>query len=434
MLVDVYPMQESTVVVQGTTVRFLYAIVAYVTLLSLATLSGSEGLKSIANIAAISIFAFMVLEWVFLPRVYLPPLGLGWCLSIYYIGLVGSEVSGFVATDFVDFIKILIVPTFVVFGAIAEAHRTSLLWNGRPIKCAFWILVLFPLLVFAFQIVTGASSLDDSSEMGIFINRNNAALYVITLMSLYMVLSGRPIANPIFFLAVGLGFGTLGVLVAVLFALVVSVGNWRTVGALALCLVLMAGAMQLPGITIMARLEPVIDSFEMLAAGSIDLHTVTYADLVRKLHTSDLSFIFRLKHWLNLWSLYSSGEPYQWLFGLGVGSSVRLSDIGLVPHNDYLRYLIECGPISLLGFVALLARVISVIGRRWEVVPTVVIAFYFFSENLINNFLAMMILFFCAGALAVRSQIQKKTEFASEFALQNGKLIYAGPMDLHEEG
>lgn len=387
------------------TAKFFFAIVGYVALLTAATVTESDAVKLLANMSAIGIFGLIFLEFLLMPsRLYLVG-GLRTSLVIYYLGMLGSAVFSLQAQDAIDFLKIFLFPMFALFGCTFELHRVNF-WRRKIIKICFGLLIFLPLLAFAFQIVMRGASLSEGAEIGIFVNRNNAALYAVTLMSLYIVLSGRSVSSALPFLLVGVMFGTLGVLVAVLLGLFIAVGNWRT--AKALLLGLIAGGLVIvvfPDMPIVQRLQPVFDSIRLLASGKIDLRTVTFGDLVAQLQTTDLSFIFRLKHWRELLDLYAEGSALQWAFGLGVGSSVRLSEIGLVPHNDYLRFFIECGWIALLGFASLLIALFAGIGRRWEAVPTIVVAIYFGSENLINNFLAMMIMFFCAGALATRMRL-----------------------------
>ena len=100
--------------------------------------------------------------------------------------------------------------------------------------------------------------------------------------------------------------------------------------------------------------------------------------------------------------MWSAADVYHWLFGFGVGSSVRVSDLRLVPHNDYLRLLFEFGIVTLAGFVAMLALVFARLRRRWETVPLLAVAIYLFSENLVTNYTAMAFFFFSAGVLAER--------------------------------
>lgn len=103
-----------------------------------------------------------------------------------------------------------------------------------------------------------------------------------------------------------------------------------------------------------------------------------------------------------MWDILVAGPWHQMLFGHGVGGSVRLSSIHLVPHNDYVRYLFECGVLTLAGFLLLLWLPLLRIGRRWELVPLLAVAIYFASENLINNYLAMAVFYFSVGATLYR--------------------------------
>lgn len=385
------------------TLVFFHATVAYVLLLSAAAATGSGALKLLANAAAIGSFVLVAVNWLFLPSSGVSSSRFALALCLYYAGMGGALIVGFDRHETIDLLKMLMAPAFVAFGAAFEAQRPRWPWQHASTRLAFALLVLLPLAAWGVQLATGATTLAGGREVGMFANRNNAGLYAMTLLALYTVLSGQPLRSAFVFLGVGVLFGTLGVLVAVVLALLVTAGRWRNFGALLLAVALFALALwSLPEVGVFARIRPLLDSLRLLVDGRIDLQTVSYADLVRLLHTTDLSFLFRLKHWLGLLHLYAEGTPYQWAFGFGLGASVRLSDVHLVPHNDYLRLLFECGLVTLLGFVTLLLSAFTAIGRRWELVPLLVVGFYFASENLVNNYLAMSVFWFSAGALATR--------------------------------
>jgi len=124
---------------------------------------------------------------------------------------------------------------------------------------------------------------------------------------------------------------------------------------------------------------------------------MSYGELTQVMGSSDVSFFFRITHWAELLEKYSNGSLDTMLFGNGVGSSARMTTAGLVPHNDYLRYLFECGLFAFLGFLILNLRIIKDAGSSYVAIPVITIVIYFFSENLINNFLAMMLFYFLAG-------------------------------------
>jgi hypothetical protein len=232
-------------------------------------------------------------------------------------------------------------------------------------------------------------------------------------------MSGRSVTNVVVYLVAGLAFGTLGVLMAVLLSLLLSVGKLRYLPHLVLAALLVGAlAYALPDEWMLARLQRVVDSYRLLVDGRINLRTVTYADLVRLLGTSDLSFIFRLKHWVDLLDLYATGTPYQQLFGYGAGSSIRLSQMHLVPHNDYVRYLFEFGAVTWAGFVIILTVSFARLGRSWATVPLLGVAIYFFSENLINNFLAMIVFYFSLGCTLYRERGAQELRVAGERPLK----------------
>jgi O-antigen ligase len=396
---------------------FLVAIAAYAILQSAATVLGSGVLKALSYGVAISIFMIMLLVCAFQPQQRARFADLWLAAALYYIGVTCSLVVNHGALEYGDLLKMLLAPAFLLFGAAAEGNRSAWLWNDPWARLCFGVLAVLPVLVWLVQVVTGAgaggeelSLLGAGREFSIFTNRNNAALYAVALLALYNVLAGRPVKNLLVILTVAAIFGTLGVLAAVIVALCISVARLRAaLYALPVFIAVAALYLAVPELVIFKRITPVLDSFLLLVDGRIHLASVTYGELVVRLQTTDLSFLFRLKHWWNLLQIFADGSIYQQLFGFGIGSPALLSDIRLVPHNDYLRYLFECGVLGLLGFAALMALIVYHCGRRWEAVPVLAIVFYFFSENLINNYLAMVTFYFCAGALTTRLRSEHVT-------------------------
>ncbi len=392
---------------------FLLGIVGYVALLCGVAVIESGALKALANGFAVLLFLVLISVTIFLPRESRRLTGFSAALFLYYTAIAFSVV---VSPDYFSaagVLKLVMAPAFFLIGGAYEANRSLWTWDKPETRLMFWSLALLPLLVLAWQTVTGTggfvpqSSYDSSEDgvaFGIFTNRNNAALYAVCLLALYNVLSGRPVKNVLFILLLCAAFGTLGVLVAAICALTVTVGGRGAVKVLALAgIAIVSAYLLMPEAPGLSRITPVVQSLVLLHEGAINLRAVTFGQLVEILGTTDLSFLFRLKHWLNLWDLYASASGYEWLFGLGIGSSVALSSIGMVPHNDYLRMLFECGIVGLAGFVAMIGSIVYLSGRRWESVPLFIIAFYFLSENLVNNYLAMALFFFCAGSLATRA-------------------------------
>ena len=387
------------------TVLFVGQFAAYVLLLALAVLAQSGLLKVLANVYAVVIFGLVAFAWMTRPH---PPsrwaAAVVVCWVVYMAGIACSLIVNPEHILWGDLVKLSLAPAFLIFGAAFErAGGGEQLWQRPIVRVCFAVLVVVPLLTWGAQLVQSGFEVDGVRETSIFANRNNAAVYAITLLGLYAVLTRRPLRSLLIFIAVGVMFGTLGVMLAVLMALALTVAKPREL-ALLLVLVLAgaAGYLLAPTFGPFARITPVVDSVRLLVEGRIHLHTVSFGELVLMLKTQDLSFIFRLKHWTDLLAEFANGDLYHWLFGFGVGSSIRLSDIHLVPHNDYLRYLFEFGIVTLLGQLGMLGLILARCGRRWETVPLLTVVIYLFSENLITNFTAIAFFYFSAGALSER--------------------------------
>jgi hypothetical protein len=386
-----------------------YSAVGYVLLLCLTTVTASGLVKVVANAAAIGIFALAAINWLFYRTKTRITTAQALSLVVFYIGMLGSVFFTYKGEELVDIIKIAIAPFFLVIGASLSNETAKWSIKDSTTRLLFGALIILPLISIFIQLATGSQDAFGSKQLGFFANRNNAGLYAIAILAFYCVLAEKVIAIPLVYVAVGLMFGTLGLLLAVVAAIFLCHGNIKYFFA-----GLLLGTFSLfvlnflPDLSNTLRVKPVVDSISLLLSGRIDLETVTYGDLVLLLNTQDLSFLFRLKHWYNLLNIYASGTISNYLFGFGAGSAVQLSSIHLVPHNDYIRLIFEFGAVTFLAFTSLLFSTIRAIQRGWALVPVLVVVIYFFSENLINNYLAMIFFFLSAGALSARNRFALK--------------------------
>lgn len=392
---------------------FVLGILGYTLILCVATVAQSDALKSIANAYAVAFFLVLALAAGFLRAESTALVGFSAALCVYYAALVASMIVTPTYVEVSEVLKLGLTPAFFLIGGAFEANRLAWPWDKTETRLMFLALIILPLMVLAWQTVTGTggfgidagqkTAFENGIPVAIFANRNTAALYAVSLLAFYNVLSPRPVTSVLLILGICAAFGTLGVLMAVIVALCVVVVRVDLIKAMvAIGAVLVVAYLFLPEAPVLNRITPVIKSVELLWDGTISPRTATFGQLVALLDTKDLSFMFRLKHWFNLSDLYSAAPAYQQLFGLGIGSSAHLSTMGLVPHNDYLRMLFECGVLGLAGFVSMLGVIAWRCRGHWEAVPLFVVIFYFFSENLVNNYLAMAIFYFCAGSIATR--------------------------------
>jgi hypothetical protein len=142
-----------------------------------------------------------------------------------------------------------------------------------------------------------------------------------------------------------------------------------------------------------------------LAASGRDL---SYGQLKEEYGEESLSGIWRISKWREGFDVMIGADPVQFLFGHGIGSSRSLlSD--MLPHNDYLRIILEQGIVGLvlsLTFIGILFRQID---RRYQYC-VIAIALYCFTENNIDNLLFMSIfIFFVSG---FRSQVHRPIYYA----------------------
>ena len=124
---------------------------------------------------------------------------------------------------------------------------------------------------------------------------------------------------------------------------------------------------------------------------------VYYGQLASQVGSGDLSFLFRIKHWFNILSNNSESELIYWLFGHGNDSIIALTKAELRAHNDYIRIMFEVGMIYLVVFIIFNVYLIKKIGLNFYSLPFLIVLMYFFTENLIDNFLAMSLLYFFVG-------------------------------------
>lgn len=128
-------------------------------------------------------------------------------------------------------------------------------------------------------------------------------------------------------------------------------------------------------------------SSQLGSSGNID-----YGELASTYSQKSLSGLWRLVMWRHVLDLFWNGSIIAKLFGNGIGASTQL--LSILPHNDYLRTLLEqgiCGLISIISFFTIIFH------RTAKKDRYIIIAFavYSFSENNIDNnlFMSLLMLF-----------------------------------------
>ncbi|MEZ5659010.1 MAG: hypothetical protein R3E83_10915 [Burkholderiaceae bacterium] len=376
--------------------KFLTLLAVYVTLATLDHVSGGGPLRSVVNALGVAMPLIMLGHFHSQGIRLIIPTGFGIFYGIFVAALLASYVVVGMY-NFADLTKSLLAPVFAILGYNATAFDRQ----DPQAYAAMRRIGLFLLLLPIGYAVSRGWTTEAGQEVGIFANRNNAALYIVVLSNILFLMGGGVVVIVAALTVVALVFETLGVLVAVVAALLVSLSFRRYLPAYLLAALLGAfmllGPIELPIGERLQRLAESIQSVTELGLWT-SLADLSYADLyVITGQNTDLSMFFRIKHWEDLIYAWTSHGWVPMVFGLGTGSAPFHTDIGLVPHNDYVRFLVEAGPLGLVGFAGITGWLLWSIGRRALLISTATVTIYFFSENLVSNFAAMALYYWFGG-------------------------------------
>jgi hypothetical protein len=348
-----------------------------------------------------------------------------WCRGIMAISVDKSVLLVF-CTMLLSIFTTLYDPTNTVFHSLLKHVIVCILYififsmglvpiYSTPYRTVFIFVLLFMGLVSFF--VPNVTETDDVMRMsGFFVNANNFSLSMMTLLFLINEENdsrARKISIHAILVLFLLLSGTSGAILAYLgamsfkyFVLLRSSHRYRNKWILAPigialvllgCLLTIHLFMDIPiAKRIFTQLYMVWHELPLAASG----YELDYGILSNMYGTSDCSGIWRISHWRTCVDVITGSNMVQLLCGHGILSSSLL--LYKVPHNDYLRVLIEQGIIGLTLYIAFFLTVIRRIDSRyWYCI--VAIALYCFTENNMENLLFMSIfVFFLASA-------QKKT-------------------------
>lgn len=306
--------------------------------------------------------------------------------------LTGTILTNLGQTDPVDLLKYL---SLYVLYLAARASRQRL----RPSLPAALTLILIPLVLLPFgsRIYVG-DALGGASFS--YFQTYNAAIIYFTAVTFYLAPSLGRHAPPIQLL-MAVAFGKIGAILASVLAFAVwnTKLNLRSLAASLLCAAIFLGALQAG---LLFRLTRVVGPLwnDLLVRGPTRISRMSFAEIVQRTGTTDISGYFRIKHWAEIWQRFEAQSALHILFGYGPGQTKFTSHLRLVPHNDYLRILVEFGVFNFLCFIALIAIALKNLPNITVKALFTVYVFYSMSDNLIDNFTSIVLLFGAAGLFA----------------------------------
>lgn len=137
---------------------------------------------------------------------------------------------------------------------------------------------------------------------------------------------------------------------------------------------------------------------------------IDYYSIIMKERQDVTSGIWRLEHWGEMIRNVRCSSPDKQLFGFGIGSS--MTNLGILPHNDYLRIFYETGLVGLFLNMAIWTVLYRRMDKKYRWV-SVAIAVFCMTENNYDHFPAMSLLaFYMIGAGTRNRGMILRTRFA----------------------
>lgn len=267
-------------------------------------------------------------------------------------------------------------------------------------RATLYGLVFLPLLIVALGDHTEAKSL--------FFPRSNTFVYWGLCCSIlyYTVSQSNPKALLIAFgivCAYILVGSSLGVVVAlILSVLIINRKNKKLI-----CMSFLGGGLILfcilySDLPIFSRIRNVIDIWQSLTwddwknISQINLYELQSANAAEEgMRNDNTSSIWRFQHWIKLIADFFSNIEYSPFVGLGDNYAAFYHV--LVPHNDWLKLLVEYGLFVFVTVIYWVNRFCKIIHKELIYYLFLTAIIYHMTENLITAFPANCILYICAG-------------------------------------
>jgi len=321
----------------------------------------------------------------------------------YFIFLILSIIFNYHNTDLTFSIKYYGIISFFFAGYLINLSENINLNKIEKIKLL--IILLLPLIIYFIDIYIRGK--DESSN--VFVNRNNAVLFGI-ISSYILLLFLHSFKLFILFIAFNvIIFKTLGAFLATLISLVIiylkNISIKKLFKLLLYAIIFFSALFFILSNTqlgIVERIKDLEKGFQALYAflqHGVSITKISYGDVAQQAGTSDLSFLFRIKHWYHIMNVFLDNNIAHILFGNGNDSIPQLTTVHLRAHNDYLRLLYECGLFFVLIFFIFNLLILRSIGINLYSLPLMIVLMYYFTENLVDNFFAMSLLYYFLGLI-----------------------------------
>ncbi len=306
----------------------------------------------------------------------------------------------------VEAIKIAGAQSFFFVGTITSIKYKKFVVQKYEQYSLISILFFLPLLILILQIISILPVEEGRELSSIFVNKNNAALYFLSLGPLLYYLGFKKKFLIIYLLMLSIFLKTMGVLVAVFLSVIIIYKKitpkiFFYIVFFILLLVVFSYLLKDIQFSALDRITSVFNTIKILFSNYTltELADLEFGKAVELTGTSDLSFLFRIKHWTDIVLYYINAPWYNQLFGIGLGNIQNVTQIGLVAHNDFLKFIVEIGLFYFFTFIIFMFNILKIIIKYDKFISIffLTIFIYFGTENLTNNFLAMSFFYYFLG-------------------------------------
>lgn len=325
-------------------------------------------------------------------------------ILILFTCLFLSTIINISKTDFSFTIKYFGTFIFFLTGYIVNKTTYFNLEILKQHNKKILIIIIVPLILYFYQLLF----INSGEPSSLFVNRNNAVLFGIISSYFILIFYKKTILFFIFIYSNIIIYATLGALLASIASYILIYASnvtprklFKILSILFLMIFALYYLFNYSELHIVERLKYSIKGFQILfSLDSIEaMSRISYGQLASQVGSGDLSFLFRIKHWFNIMVTNNQSELIYWLFGHGNDSIIALTKAELRAHNDYIRLMFEVGMIYLVVFITFNIYLVKKIGLNVYSLPFLIVLMYFFTENLLDNFLAMSLLYYFVGTI-----------------------------------
>lgn len=382
----------------------ILSFVVYLVLLTTSYYFKTDLIKFLANtyvvLTQIILFSYLLRNLTFLNKidVFLFSALTSLILAGYIVnyGVFDLEVS----------LKYFGMPLYYCSGVVASRKAKLATSYLDVIPAHIYILLLLPIIVYVLDIVFfGDTFVVEGRSVSIFWNRNSTVFYsVVASFSILLSIKLRRFFLGYIIIVVVL-YNTIGAFIGLGLAFIIQSVRRYKIKSL-LYLVIITSIIVIVGkagiyykVPIVTRAYGMFQNLQYVSTSSsiTSIEKTNYLDLMAKTESTETSFLFRIKHWAEIIRMYTNSNIEQKFFGLGIESIKKHLSREIRAHNDYLRTFAELGPIYFLFFLYFNFLAIKRIAHSMAFFPSVIVLFYYFTENLIDNFIAISMFYYFLG-------------------------------------